>query len=101
MSTFDQPNELALVNYEDDASACTEERVLAIELKMQTVMDEDVRRSAELQRNKAESDARLLALEARVSQIQSHVLHLQHIQDTIMSSDSSAVPSVPQRKHKA
>lgn len=72
-----------------------QERVLAIELKMQAVMDEDVRRSAELQQTKAESDARLLALEARVSQIHSHVLYLQN---TMMSSGSSAVP---QRKHNA
>jgi hypothetical protein len=72
-----------------------QERILAVELKMQTVMDEEVRRSAELQRTQAESEARLLALEARVSQIQLQVLQFQN---TIMSSGSSAVP---QRKHNA
>lgn len=72
-----------------------QERVLALELKMQVVMDEEVRRSAELQQTKAESEARLLALEARVSQIQSNVLYLQN---TMMSPGSSAVP---QRKHNA
>jgi len=72
-----------------------QERILAVELKMQTVMDEEVRRGAELQRIQAESEARLLALEARVSQIHLHVLQLQN---TITSSSSSAVP---QRKHHA
>lgn len=72
-----------------------QERILAVELKMQTVMDEEVRRSAELQQTQAESEARLLALEARVSQIHSNVLQFQN---TIMSSSSS---TVPQRKHNA
>lgn len=62
---------------------------------MQTVMDENVRRSAELEQIKAESEARLLALELRVSQVQSYVLQLQI---TMMGSGSSAVP---QRKHSA
>lgn len=72
-----------------------QERILAVELKMQTVMDEEVRRSAELQQTQAESEARLLALEARVSQIHSNVFQFQN---TIMSSGSS---TVPQRKHNA
>jgi len=73
-------------------------RVLTMELKIQTIMDENIRRNAELQQTKMESELRLLALEARVSQIQSQVLQLQNIQNAVMSSGSSVTP---QRKHSA
>ena len=63
-----------------------------MELNIQTVMDENIRRNAELQQTKTESELRLLALEARVSQIQSQVLQLQNIQNAVMSSGSSVAP---------